>query len=102
MTIHAEDSEFMMKVASTKEEFRQSGDRPHKHATGFEHLQHAFENSKDCVQNFWDALNYYFVFYQNNMNVKLNTIDQHFVQVCYNGSKPTTNFTVTVTHMGEL
>ena len=100
MTIHAaEDDEFMMKVASTIEELTDA-DKPHKHATGYEYLQRAFSNFKDGVQNFWNALSY-FIFYQNNTNVVLNPIDQHFVQVCYHGSKPSTAFTVTVMDIGE-
>ena len=60
-------------------------DKSHAHVSSLEHFQDAF-------QQFWDDINYF----QGHKSVKLNPVGQHFIKLCYHGSKSFTAFSVAV------
>ena len=96
VSVHAEEDELKMRVADTAI----TGNKPHEHATGLEHLQAAFSHITDAIQHFRNALNQ-FASYHNDKSVRLNSIGQHhFVKVWYHGTKQSSFVTVTVKENG--
>ena len=84
-----------MRIADTIAELRQNSDASHEHDTFVERLQDISKDITDVIQHGLDALSH-FIFYHDDKSVKLNPIGQHFVRLCYRGSKPDTVFSVTV------